>query len=299
MSPIYVPGKVVLAKEPFRAIAATGGDSVSDITVGGIRYRVHTFTTVGTSTFTVTDPGSGLHPGIGGQLNGIEYLIIAGGGGGGRGIPGSNNSGGGGGAGGYRCSVAGEQSGGGSAAESLFIPSLQTYGVVVGAGGFGLGSGVDTTKSYPGGDSSFASIASTGGGGGARTDNNSTDRGTGGSGGGGNYTSSATGQCGGFSGTANQGFAGGRNIVNNGGGGGGAGGCGWAGGDSGNPKLGGLGLASAITGASILRASGGIGSSSNNAAPDNTTVGGGGGAKLSPTAGQNGLSGIVIVRYAI
>jgi hypothetical protein len=37
--------KLNLAKEPFRAIAATGGDSVFDITIGGTRYRVHTFTT--------------------------------------------------------------------------------------------------------------------------------------------------------------------------------------------------------------------------------------------------------------
>ena len=75
--------KLHLANAPFRAIAATGGDSVFDITIGNIRYRVHTFTTVASSTFTVTDTGSGLYPANGGQPN-IEYLIVGGGGGGGK-----------------------------------------------------------------------------------------------------------------------------------------------------------------------------------------------------------------------
>ena len=46
---------------------ATGG-TVTDITQDGVNYRVHLFTSVGTSTFTVTRSGS------------VEYLIVAGGG---------------------------------------------------------------------------------------------------------------------------------------------------------------------------------------------------------------------------
>ena len=67
-------------------MVASGG-TTSDINVGGLNYRVHTFNSSGT--FTVS---------VGGL---IEYLIIGGGGGGGARL------GGGGGAGGYRCSVVG------------------------------------------------------------------------------------------------------------------------------------------------------------------------------------------------
>jgi hypothetical protein len=63
---------------------ATGG-IITDITVGGIPYRVHSFTTVGADMFELNVLGRG-----GGF---IEYLIVAGGGGG-KGV-------GGGGAGGF------------------------------------------------------------------------------------------------------------------------------------------------------------------------------------------------------
>ena len=59
--------------------AATGGTIT---TAGG--YRIHTFTAVGTSTFTADESGP------------VEYLVIAGGGGGGT----QGGEGGGGGAGG-------------------------------------------------------------------------------------------------------------------------------------------------------------------------------------------------------
>jgi hypothetical protein len=48
---------------------ATGG-SISNITQSGFNYRVHTFATIGATTFTVTRGGL------------VEYLIVAGGGGG-------------------------------------------------------------------------------------------------------------------------------------------------------------------------------------------------------------------------
>ena len=98
-------------------IVGTGG-TVTDITDGGINYRVHTFTSSGT--FQVLG-GSGE----------VEYLVVAGGGGGG------STDGGGGGAGGYRSSVSGENSGGGNIAESKLSVSAQSYIVTVGAGGAG------------------------------------------------------------------------------------------------------------------------------------------------------------------
>jgi hypothetical protein len=56
-----------------RGVRATGG-TVYDVDVDGTTYRVHVFTTTGSSTFTVTRAGT------------VEYLIVAGGGGGAGGI---------------------------------------------------------------------------------------------------------------------------------------------------------------------------------------------------------------------
>ena len=75
-----VPGRGVLVPQYVKS--ATGGDTVQDI--GG--FRIHTFTTVGTSTFTPATSGL------------VEVLVVAGGGGGG-GNNGSFYAGGGGGAG--------------------------------------------------------------------------------------------------------------------------------------------------------------------------------------------------------
>ncbi len=50
----------------------------------------------------------------------VSYVIIAGGGGGGN-VPSGVGKGGGGGAGGYRCSVTGEDSGGGADAENKLL----------------------------------------------------------------------------------------------------------------------------------------------------------------------------------
>ena len=81
------------------------GGVATTIVVGGITYRVHAFTTVGTSTLTVLNGGE------------LEYLVVGGGGGGGAAL------GGGGGAGGFL------------AGSFTLIP--QTYTVTVGAGGIG------------------------------------------------------------------------------------------------------------------------------------------------------------------
>lgn len=61
---------------PYPAMTANGGTTL-DYTVGSITYRSHTFTNVGTSTFTVSSLGA---ESWGSE---IEYMIIAGGGSGG------------------------------------------------------------------------------------------------------------------------------------------------------------------------------------------------------------------------
>ena len=269
-------------------ILATGG-TTSDITVSGVNYRVHTFTDVGISTFTVTRGGE------------VEYLVIGGGGGG------SNSSAGGGGAGGYRCSVSGESSGGGASAESGLTVTVQSYQITVGAGGTSSGN-----LSVNGSPSVFSSITSLGGG---RCGNRAGTQtaATGGSGGGGGSTSNTTYNAG-ASGTPGQGYAGGTGVDGGNytaGGGGGAGGNGANGGGSnGN---GGAGVTSNITGSPVARAGGGGGGSNvttasasaggasggNTSSPAGTATpntGGGGGSTGGSTA-TPGAPGIVVIRY--
>src|SRR6056300_720227 len=120
-------------------ISATGG-TITEITDSGVNYRVHTFTSSGI--FTVTS-GSGE----------VEYLVVAGGGGG---------SATGAGAGGYRCSVVGENSGGGVSAESKLFVTSQSYTVIVGAGGSGGANG-QINDGDNGSPSQFSSIIALGG----------------------------------------------------------------------------------------------------------------------------------------
>ena len=102
--------------------APTGGT----ITTSG-DYRIHTFNSSGNFVVAANT-----------LLRNVEYLVIAGGGGAGYHTANGYyyDSVGGGGAGGYRCSVPGETSGGGVAAEPV-IPFLTsgTYECQVGAGG--------------------------------------------------------------------------------------------------------------------------------------------------------------------
>lgn len=77
-----------LNDNPFIPITATGGNTVEDIFYDGRTYRVHTFTSTGTTTFNVEDIGSD------GEL---EFLVVGGGGGGGNGETTNANGGGGGG----------------------------------------------------------------------------------------------------------------------------------------------------------------------------------------------------------
>lgn len=213
----------------------------------------------------------------------VEYLIIAGGGGGGQGD--TTSRGGGGGAGGYRCSVVGENSGGGVSAEPVFYAREGvSYTVKVGAGGAG-GSGRPGNAGAPGGTSSFGPIWSTGGAGGPQE--YSTATGHGGSGAGGGAQNLATTRYP-SPGIPGQGYSGGTMVGSspNAGGGGGAGGAG------GQPTAG-VGVSSSITGSAITRAVGGPGNSGTSGAA-NTGTGGGGG--ISSNVAGSGGSGVVILK---
>ena len=256
----------------------TGGDTVQNI--GG--YRIHTFTTTGTQTFTVS----------GASITGAQMLVVAGGGGGGFG------TGGGGGAGGL-------------VYVSSTTLSAGSYTVTVGAGGAGntTGQGVATN----GGNSSVTGYTTAiGGGGGANTANASA----GGSGGG--TTNNVSGFGAGTAGQGNRGGTGLNSGAYESGGGGGAGAVG-ANGVVGTPGAGGIGLAYSISGTSkyyaggggggwngsATGASGGLGgggnggnAANNTAGTPNTGGGGGGGNNFGGSvAGKSGGSGIVIIAY--
>jgi formylglycine-generating enzyme required for sulfatase activity len=123
---------------------ATGGTTTEFVADGnngiaGKRYRVHTFSSVGSHTLTVSNPLS------------IEYLIVAGGGG--------NVNRGGGGGGGFRTGV--------------YLTQTGTYTISVGAGGVGSTNGGNSSAfgiisngGGFGGPSQFASGAAGGSGGG-------------------------------------------------------------------------------------------------------------------------------------
>jgi len=230
----------------------------------------------------------------------VECLIVAGGGGGGF------DRAAGGGAGGY---IRGY----------LPVTGGTGYSITVGAGGAGATSYAQGTS---GSNSVFSTITSLGGGGAAKANATAGQIGlAGGSGGGGSGQGTTTPGAG----TAGQGNAGGAGSGGTAfppGGGGGAGAVGGTGVGS-QSGVGGVGLASSITGSSVYRAGGGGAGSSDvatTAAPGaggnggggaggvatngatgtsgtaNTGGGGGGGAQQSGSGGSGG-SGIVIIRY--
>jgi hypothetical protein len=241
----------------------------------------------------------------------VEVLIVAGGGGGGT------HSGGGGGAGGllYYGSETPKSPNGGA----ITVNPLQSYTVIVGAGGNGSGGpyGSVPGNGYTGSNSSFYIYTAFGGGGGG-SGGNSVAGLNGGSGGGG-----GRGMLYGL-GTDGQGFRGGYPNTGNtpqypGGGGGGAGAVG-ASGDTNNGGPGGVGLQYSISGTATYYAGGGggnlqyagtsagtgglggggPGAFASGAGTSGTTNrgGGGGGAQYdSSTGGGAGGSGIVIIRY--
>ena len=310
------------------------GGVESTITVSGVVYKIHMFTTIGNSSLTVNDAGS---DGI------IQYLVVAGGGGGGM------DMGGGGG-------------GGGVLRGQHVVISGQVLPVTVGAGGLGApganerrsdGAGPQpgahqyTIPATNGGDSVLGPYTAIGGGFGGssyRGYSPGISGGSGGSGGGASGYNDNAGTFFGGSGTSGQGFRGGNStMAYRSGGGGGAGGEGvgtvyqsnggpgildnilgvdlyWGGGGGGAAYSlsdggaggigggGGGGVGSAPGGGSALnpgQAGGGGGPNSwantrGGNAGANTGGGGGGGAHYNSTnSGGDGGSGIVIVRYPL
>ena len=269
---------------------ATGGDTIQDI--GG--YRIHTFTTVGTSTFNPNLYVGGLT---------VEVLVVAGGGSGGV------RHAGGGGAGGYIYN-------------SSFLVS-GAVAVTVGDGGAARLGSAGAGSGNSGNNSVFSSLTAIGGGFGSQ----SAISGSGGSSGGvfSNFARGTASQ--GFQGGA--GSSGGEEFQYQGGGGGGAGAVGQTGGGGSNYKAGngGAGLPFSVSGTSTYYAGGGGGSTVTNhvsalGGTGGTGGGGAGGGYGSPSgiAGTNGTgggggaggfdggtnypsgkggSGIVIVRYLI
>jgi hypothetical protein len=292
---------------PFASIrpiplTASGG-SISTTTINGFSYRVHTFTSVASNTFSIT--------GLGNLGNQMEVIMWGAGGGGG----GTASTGAAGGAGAYASStltaqvgnyVASVGGGGGGAANGCFTNSGRGAG---GTGPSGAAGGVgwnpgSTGCSSPGGGGGAGSlfllsgtilVAAGGGGGGGAREGGSAGSGGRGGGGGQNGELGAGGSVGI---TGNQagtnGAGGGTAGGDQSGGGGGAGG--FRGGSAGTPP-----------GADQVMGCGGGGGSSlgqtvingNRTTPGNSsdplrgTSGNAGGATGAGTAGR------IIVRYPL
>jgi hypothetical protein len=265
-------------------IVATGG-TTSEITVGGINYKVHTFTSNGT--FTVT----------GGTLSNVEYLIVGGGGGSGQ-----SPAGGGGG-------------GGGQVVNNSISLNAGNYSVTVGEGGavwndgsnsvFGSITAIGGKKGQEGtGDRAGAGgatskiingVTNAYTGGSATNTSNTRRAGGGGAGSGQNGTNAAAS----IGGNGGNGFMSNITGADSYYGGGGGGGAEWAPANSGVIRgIGGLGGG----GNGEANIAGRIGYAASTAGTPNTGGGGGG------TGGLNGVglgvhraggSGIVIIRYPI
>lgn len=263
-------------------------------TVGS--YRVHTFTSSGTFTNTI----SGLA---------VDSLIVAGGGGGGY----SEAS-----------ATAGDGGGGGGAGGVIVATgttlSAASYGVTVGAGGSGMSNG---------GNSGCYDLTAIGGGRGgsdAGTNDTAVDNfGVAGGSGGGAASPCESVTAPGGAGTSGQGYAGGDAYGcsnRHGAGGGGAGGVGSGGNNLGNGN-GGVGIQNNFqTGSNQYYGGGGGGGagsstgnqgsggtgggaagggiSANGSSGTSNTGGGGGGVGAGSSAsGGNGGSGIVVIRYQL
>ena len=242
--------RLTLGLSRLQAVVATGGT----ITFSG-NFKIHSFTTTGNTTFTITAP----------YIIQLQVLVVGGGGSGG-----ASNDGGGGGAGGV--------------INTTINISNGSYTIVVGDGGQGLLYNAYNLDGNDGANSSAFGYVGFGGGGGAGATGGSRPGRSGGCGGGGSYGSASLGgaatQVGGFPGAAGQ------NPIAIGGGGGGMGGTPSVGGN------GGPGKTYTIAGNSYLLAAGGAaGTDSSSVQPiGGSGIGGNGGwrqsaATYAPTPG--------------
>ena len=273
-------------QSPVSGVVASGGTATS-----GNGYNQWSFTTTGSSTFTVSTGGT------------VYYAIVAGGGGGGWGFGGG--------------------AGGGGVVVGQTTLTAGTYTIVVGTGG----AGGTSSNGYAGlngsNSTAFGFTAVGGGGGGSNYTSGSIHNGLfGGSGGGAASDGSNVDSYG--VGVAGQGWSGGSNGTSSSpypaGGGGGAGGIGitGSGSTSGNGGTG-LGVYLPVSASTVYYGGGGGGSGNSfgssagsggtggggtggttgagGAGSANTGGGGGGGGYNSGTnyAGGNGGSGIVVI----
>jgi hypothetical protein len=273
----------------FRPVVATGGN-ITTTTVNGIPYRVHTFTSLGSSNFVITDPGSERE---------VEYLVVAGGGGGGT-ADNEFECGGGGGSGGLLTSID----------LGPYKISTGSIPITVGDGGrsFG-GNGITAPSGENGQNSRFGDIVCFGGGGGGSGQGLPALNGGSGGGAGARVASAGLG----FAGPPRQGNNGYRipgTRSNESGGGGGAFAAAFS-------RAGGVGrtlnfINNLINSTYAVGGNGNIGTSggafTEASAPSNTGNGGIGGKAAgegagNPTqrmnAGGKGGSGIVVVRYPL
>jgi hypothetical protein len=283
-------------RPPISTMSAVGGQSVQDIVVSGLTYRVHTFTSSGILTVTSGPTGAAT----------VEYLIVGGGGGGGNQTGYQQACGPGGGAGGF---ISG----------SYTFTSNGPYTVTVGSGGAATSKGTDSIIASPINPAILIAY-----GGGSAASNGGSGSGGYWSGGGGGFSLFGQGNPGGPGGTVAQGDGTGNYIVRSGGGGGGAGGAAspitpTSGGDGGAAKetfirgtpewfaAGGGGGGYGNGGIGGGRYLGGTGEFSSNPSPTGipknaiaqTGSGGGGAANQNTPGGGNGSAGIVIIRYRI
>jgi len=271
--------------ETSSGLQVTSSISPTSITVGSETYKVLSFTSTGSNTFTVA--GTGV----------LEFLVVAGGGGGGF------DMGGGGGGGGVVIGTFQAQSG--------------TYNISVGAGGNGSGAnrdgngdnhqysvnstnGGNSTISGPGGVSivangggfggssywqyspsqGYAGFGGSGGGGSGYSDGNSGSRGRTG-----NQLSASQNGLISFTQYGNRGGNGGPQYYS--GGGGGAGGNGT---DASSQPNGGVGIQSNILGTNYFWGGGGGGAAYSSSTGGNGGNGGGGGGAIGSTSGGAGLN---------
>lgn len=264
----YVSGLVPNLITSGTYAAPTGGT----ITTSGAN-RIHTFTTVGTTSITFLVPVT------------AQVLVVAGGGGGGSISSSTFSPGGGGGAGEVYYSAS-------------YSIAAGTYTVTVGAGGAG---GPEGGVSQNGSDSVFGSISANGGGHGG--DGSGVIAGDGGSGGGAARQQGAGGSS--VKTAGGQGNNGGTSTGFSGAGGGGAGGVGvnqTVASTSSTGTAGGPGVTYSISGSSVTYGVGGAGGSrSGGTSGANGTAnrgnGGAGAGTLSSATGGNGGSGIVVISY--
>lgn len=257
-----------------KTLPIASGGTVTNITQNGASYRVHSYTTVGESTFTVTRGGE------------VEYLIVAGGGGGGM------DMGGGG--------------GGGGVLSGRTTVSDGTYTVIVGEGGYGAPAGGGGTRTdgavqsdshqftvsaTNGRNSSVFGFTAIGGGfGGSSYYGYTPDQGNGnpGGSGGGNSGYSDGGYRDRKPGVPGQGHAGGRGGPQYySGGGGGAGGPGIS--STAEPH-GGPGVPNDILGTMYFWGGGGGGSAYSGGSGGDGGIGGGGGGAIGTAFGGAGLN---------